>query len=68
MAKRYHNGNMVSQGGNRANLPQEVTIKDYPEYPCGGQEGYNDTIDGIDSRIKNDNRGNNRKGEVGRWN
>jgi len=49
--KRYHNS-MVSNGGKYANLPDNVVMKDYPEYPCLGKEGYNDTMEGIDKNIK----------------
>jgi len=64
MAKKFHGG--LKQGGNRANMPQDVKITDYPEYPCGGKEGYNDTMSGIDEKIRGDNKGNNKKGP-GRW-
>ena len=68
MAKRYHSGGgMISQGGKRANLPENVVMKDYPEYPCGGKEGYDDTMGGIDGKIRGDNKGNNKNGNGGRW-
>lgn len=60
--KRYHNG----KGKGRCNLPQDVKMSDYPEYPCGGKEGYDDTLSGIDSKIRGDNKGNNKSGP-GRW-
>lgn len=51
--KKYHNGGgQISQGGRYANLPENVVMKDYPEYPCRGKEGYDDTMNGIDKNIK----------------
>lgn len=54
MAKKkyYNGGGMISQGGKYANLPDSVKMTDYPEYPCLGEEGYNDTITGIDKQIR----------------
>ena len=66
MAKKYHGG-VSQQSNNRANMPQEVRIGDYPETPCGGKMGYDDTLGGIDAQMHSDNKGNNRKGNVGRW-
>ena len=66
--KRYHEGAIITQPSNeRANLPQDVMIKDFPHIPCGGQEGYNDNVSGIDNRIHGDIKGNNRGNKVGRW-
>lgn len=43
---------MISNGGKYANLPDKVKMEDYPEYPCMGKEGYNDTLNGIDKGMK----------------
>ena len=66
--KRYHEGAIITQpSNNRANLPQEVIIKDVPPIPSGGFDDYDDTMSGIDKRLREDSSGNNRKGKAGRW-
>jgi len=65
MAKKYYSSNSK---GNRSNLPQEVKIQDYPEYPCGGKMGYEDDLAAVDRQIKSDNKGNNNSSAPGHWN
>jgi len=66
--KRYHSGAAIVQpNNNRCNLPQDVMIKDISPLPTGGFDDYNDDMTGIDRRISDDAKENNRKGKAGRW-
>ena len=67
--KKYYNGGApVKQvDNNRCNLPQEVIVKDVGHIPAGGIDDYNDTMEGVDRRAREDDAGNNRKGKAGRW-
>lgn len=70
MAKRYYKSrksfvNTVSN--DRADLPKDVMMPNCPELPTGGFTDYDDTINGIDARIKKSIKSINRKGKTGRW-
>jgi len=71
MAKRYYGNkrsDMITQPmNNRANMPQEVMMKDYPDLPCGQPEGYNDTRMGAESQMHSDIKGINRRDKEGLW-
>ena len=64
MAKKFYNG---KKGSGFANLPQDSSFTEYPAYPCGGKEGYDDTMSGIDKKMHKDNKANNRANKTGRW-
>lgn len=63
MAKRMHNGSMAErgdsskymrEGGEYANLPQEVMRSTYKHGTYGLPEDYDDGITGIDSQMASD--------------
>ena len=47
-----------SESKSFANLPQEVTMRPYPESPFGSAyEGLNDTIEELDNQMREDGKG-----------
>ncbi len=65
MKKKYYGVRQADN--NRSNLPQEVSITDVSSIPCGGNNGYDDTMMGIDEQLHGDIKGNNRKDKAGKW-
>ena len=65
MAKKYYSNNSKKSG----TLPSDGMVKQYPPLPCGGIDGYDDTLEGIDRQIKGDisPKGKRSKKDVGIW-
>ena len=50
--KRYYNSDsMMSNSSGRANMPQEVIMKDYPKNPSYLDVTLNDGMSGIDAEL-----------------
>jgi len=63
MKKKYYS----NKGGSI--FPQDVKITQMPPFPCGGKEGVDDTMYGIDRQLNSDIKNGNKrsKKDVGNW-